>query len=336
MFDHITNNLESLGMGTLAFIKLLLNFLALLTGLATILGLFGSKWWIFEVLDHPRVQYCLILAIALIIGGIDRQKWSFLLGIPFVLNLVAIVPLFFHPNLPVSSNSIPLTIFHANLDRHNRQYDRAIEYISSQKADLIFLQEATPAWLNKLNTGLKNYKLHTVLPLDNSLGIAMLVPTSASQSIEIVTSKILYMPDYSPRPMIEAIVRRQGKEIAILSTSTARGTNSKGASGFQKTEFDEVAKWSMNQQQEQKREVIAIGDLNSTPWSGRFRQFQADSNLVNSQLGFGLQTSWPAKLPSLLRIPIDHCLHSRSIRTVERVIGSDIGSDHLPLLVKLL
>jgi endonuclease/exonuclease/phosphatase (EEP) superfamily protein YafD len=136
--------------------------------------------------------------------------------------------------------------------------------------------------------------------------------------------------------MIQVIVRRQGKEIAILSMSTARGTNSKGASGFQKTEFDEIAKWTVNQQQEQKREVIAIGDFNSTPWSGRFRQFQADSNLINSQFGFGLQTTWPASLPFLLRIPIDHCLHSRSIRTVERQIGSDIGSDHLPLLVKLL
>ena len=81
MLDNITNNLEQLGMGAIALAKLLLNLLALLTGLATILGLFGSQWWIFEVLDHPRFQYCLILAIAMIIGGIDRQKWSFLLGI---------------------------------------------------------------------------------------------------------------------------------------------------------------------------------------------------------------------------------------------------------------
>lgn len=336
MFDSTTNNLEQLIMIAIALTKLLLNLLGLLTGLAAILGLFSSQLWIFEVLDHPRVQYCSILAIALIVGGSDSQKWSFLFGVPFALNLVVILPLFFHPNLPVSSNSNPLTIFHANLDRHNLQYDRAIEYVSSQKADLIFLQEVTPTWLDKLKSDLTNYKLHTVLPLDNSLGIAMLVPMSASQNMEIVTSQILYMPDYSPRPMIEAIVRREGKEIAILSTSTARATNSKGASEFQKREFDEIAKWSVNQQQEQKREVIAIGDLNSTPWSRRFRQFEADSNLVNSQLGFGLQTSWPAKLPSLLRIPIDHCLHSKSLRTVDRKIVSDIGSDHLPLLVKLL
>jgi endonuclease/exonuclease/phosphatase (EEP) superfamily protein YafD len=322
-------------MTAIALIKLLLNLLALLTGLATILGLFSNQWWICEVLDHPRVQYCLILEIALIIGGICGQKWSFILGVPFALNLVAIVPLFWHPNLPVSSSSIPFTILHANLDRDNLQSDRAIEYVSSQKADIIFLQEVTPTWLNKLNTDLKNYKFHTVLPLDNSLGVAMLIPISAAQNIEIVKSQILYMPAYSPRPMIEVIVRRLDKEIAILSTSTTRGSNSKGASGFQKIEFDEVAKWSMNQQQEQKREVIAIGDLNSTPWSGRFRQFMGDSNLINSQLGFGLQTTWPSSLPSLFRIPIDHCLHSRSIRTVEREIGSDIGSDHLPLLVKL-
>lgn len=336
MSDQTNNNSTQMKTLVIAVTVLLLNLLASFVVLATFLGLAGNKLWIFEVLDHPRLQYSLILAIALIVGGIYRQKWSFLFGVPLALNLVAIIPLFFHPNLPVSSNSIPLTIFHANLDRHNLQYARAIEYVSSQKADVIFLQEVTPTWLNKLKSDLTNYKLYTALPLDNSLGVAMLVPISAAPNIEIVTSQILYMPAYSPRPMIEVIVRREGKEIAILSTSTARGTNSKGASEFQKIEFDEVAKWSVNQQQVQKRAVIAIGDLNSTPWCGRFRQFAVDSNLINSQLGFGLQTSWPASLPSLLRIPIDHCLHSKSLRTVERAIGSNIGSDHLPLLVKLL
>ena len=336
MSDPMTNYLIKVKMLAIVLTIFLLNLLALFVALATVLGLAGTKFWIFEVLDHPRLQYSLILAIALIVGGIYRQKWSFLFGVPFALNLVAILPLFFHPNLPVSSNSIPLTIFHANLDRHNLEYARAIEYVSSQKADLIFLQEVTPTWLNKLKSDLTNYKLHTALPLENSLGVAMLVPISAAPNIEIVTSQILYMPAYSPRPMIQVIVRREGKEIAILSTSTARGTNSKGASGFQKIEFDEIAKWSVNQQEGQKRAVIAIGDLNSTPWCGRFRQFTVDSNLVNSQLGFGLQTTWPAKLPSLFRIAIDHCLHSKSLRTVERAIGSNIGSDHLPLLVKLL
>ena len=202
MLNQITNNLIKVKILAIALTRFLLYLLPFFVTLATALSLAGTKLWIFEVLDHPRLQYCLILAIAVIVGGIYRHKWSFMFGVPFALNLVAILPLFFHPNLPVSSNSIPLTIFHANLDRHNLQYARAIEYVSSQKADLIFLQEVTPTWLNKLKSDLINYKLHTVLPLDNSLGVAMLVPISAAPNIEIVTSQILYMPAYSPRPMI--------------------------------------------------------------------------------------------------------------------------------------
>jgi len=34
-------------------------------------------------------------------------------------------------------------------------------------------------------------------------------------------------------------------------------------------------------------------------------------------------------------IPIDHCLHSKSLVTYERIVGKNIGSDHLPLSVKI-
>jgi endonuclease/exonuclease/phosphatase (EEP) superfamily protein YafD len=329
-------NFQQIALLSIALIKILLNLLALLAAIATILGFFGRQWWISEALDHPRVQYSLILAIALIVGLISREKWSLSLGVPLAINLVTIVPFFFPPNLPGNSNSPALIIFHANLDRQNPQPDRAIEDLSSQTADIIFLQEVTPAWLNKLNSELKKYRIHTVMPSDDSLGVAMLLPIAESPNLEIVTSKIVHIPADSPRRMLEVTVLWQGKEIAILSASTARGTNGQGASNFQKNEFDEIAKWSVTQQQEFKREVIAIGDLNNTPWSDRFRQFVKDSNLINSQIGFGWQTTWPANLPPLLRIPIDHCLHSKSLKIAERSIGSNIGSDHLPLLVKLL
>ncbi|MGL5058827.1 MAG: endonuclease/exonuclease/phosphatase family protein [Microcoleus sp.] len=336
MFEQIIPNFPKVVILAMSIVKLLLIVLAILVGIATILGFAGNLWWRFETLDHLRLQYSSILAIALAIGIIFGPKWSFIWGVPLALNLVTIAPLFVPQFLPNPPNSPTLTILHANLDRNNVELDRAIEYLNAQKADIIFLQEVTSAWLNKLKSGIKNYQIYVAVPLENSLGIAMLLPTSEQQSVEIIEHQILYMPSYSPRPMLEVIVRKHNQEIAILSTSTVRPTNSKSASEYQTAEFDEIAKWSIKQQQEQKREVIAIGDLNCTSWSNRFRQFAKDSNLVNSQLGFGLQTTWPANLPGLLRIPIDHCLHSRSIRTVERVIGSDIGSDHLPLLVKLL
>ena len=48
--------------------------------------------------------------------------------------------------------------------------------------------------------------------------------------------------------------------------------------------------------------------------------------------GYGFQPSWPAN-NRLLRIPIDHVLHSPEIVIHDRVIGSTVGSDHFPVLV---
>lgn len=172
------------------------------------------------------------------------------------------------------------------------------------------------------------------LPRANSTGVAMLVPITPSKSVEIVGTEILELPANTGQPLIETTLRWGGKEVVVLSLSIARPRN-RGASAFQQVEFDAAAEWSLPQQTKDKREVVVIGDFNTTPWSGRFRKFLKDSNLRNSLRGFGLQPTWHAALPSPLMIAIDHCLHSKSITTINRATGSNIGSDHLPLFVEL-
>ncbi|NQU49676.1 MAG: endonuclease/exonuclease/phosphatase family protein [Planctomycetes bacterium] len=51
---------------------------------------------------------------------------------------------------------------------------------------------------------------------------------------------------------------------------------------------------------------IVIGDLNTTPTDDAFKTLLANSNLRNSMIGFGWQTSWPYDhaVLSALRIPI--------------------------------
>lgn len=322
----------------IATFKFLINLTALGATFATILGFFGNQAWFLELLDHPRPQYCLILAIALIIGSIFRQKWCFFWSLPLSVNLILIGSLFFAPPSPLhplnNYNPIPLTILHSNLDIHNKQYSSTIQYLESQNADIIFLQEFTPAWFNYLQSHFKNYRIETALPLANTQGVAMLISKTLSKSLTILQSQIIHLPSSSSRPMIELIIRWENRELAILSISTTRSRHA-GTSAFQQTEFKAAADWSLSQQQTQKRSVIIIGDFNSTPWSSRFRQFIHDSNLNNSQRGFGLQPTWLAGLPFPLMIPIDHCLHGESIQTFYRTPGPDIGSDHLPLLVKV-
>lgn len=308
--------------------------------IATVLGFAGSLWWVFELFEHLRPQYCLILVSALVVGGISRRAWSFVWCLPLALNLALIVPLFFtsaQGTYLQQANRVPgttLRLLYANLDHQNQNTSRAIQYIEAQDVDLVLLQEVTSRWMTKLQSDLSRYRVFTSFPRENSTGMAMLVPIAPSKSVELVATQILELPPKSGQPLLETTIRWRGREVVILGLSIIRPQN-RGSSAFQEVEFDAAAKWSLRQQKEKGREVVVIGDFNSTPWSGRFRSFLHESDLHNSQRGFGLQPTWPASLPSVLMIAIDHCLHSKSIKIINRATGSNIGSDHLPLLVAI-
>jgi endonuclease/exonuclease/phosphatase (EEP) superfamily protein YafD len=93
--------------------------------------------------------------------------------------------------------------------------------------------------------------------------------------------------------------------------------------------------------------LIVVGDLNTSPWSAEFMTLTKKTGLRDSQLGYGLQPSWPMLLPyfgvntqpnlltQLLQVPIDHVLVSEQIQVFSRHTGPFIGSDHLPVTVEL-
>ena len=80
---------------------------------------------------------------------------------------------------------------------------------------------------------------------------------------------------------------------------------------------------------------MVLGDLNTTPWSARYRALLDDAGLEDTRVGYGLQTSWPSFLPAVLRIPIDHVLVTPDLAAAEREVGPEVGSDHLPVWVEL-
>ena len=80
---------------------------------------------------------------------------------------------------------------------------------------------------------------------------------------------------------------------------------------------------------------LVVGDFNATPWSAPFRNLVATADLENSQRGFGLQPSFPTTSSLLLRVPIDHLVHSPALEVTDRQLGPALGSDHFPLVVDL-
>ncbi|MEB3281421.1 MAG: endonuclease/exonuclease/phosphatase family protein [Lyngbya sp.] len=315
-------------------LRLGVNFVAILAAIATFIGFLAEQWWIFQLLDHLRVQLSLILLLAILLSGIKYRFWSLAFSLPLFLNLLLILPLFIRPaqniNAVKANNTAQnsLQLLHLNIDRNNTNYTPTLQYLDQQNADLIFLQEVTPAWLNQIESNLSRYRVVESRPLKNSHGVAFLVPTNLPPSLPIKNTEILHFPSNSERPMIATEIE-WNQPLSILSLHVTRPRN-QGTTNYQKKELDGVAAWSQ-QQQNQGNQVIIIGDFNLTPWSIRFRQFLQAANLINSQRGFGLQPTWLAGLPPFMMIAIDHAVHSEDIIILDRKIGSKLGSDHLPL-----
>ena len=315
---------------------LLLNLLHIVAGsaaIASFLGFAGKSWWKFELLDHPRPQYCLGLFLGLLVGWSLGQWWSLIWLVPFVINILLLAPLFFPLSQANRRFTTPtLRLLHANIDRHNPEPDRVIRYLQQQSVDLLLLQEITPSWLVRLQAELPDYQVLKAEAFDHTMGSAVLVNKQHS-SFKIEQIQTIHLPENSDRPLLEIIINDGNQQWAILSFHVIRPRSTQ-TSNRQITEFAAAAGWSRAQLQQQ-RAVVLIGDFNSTFWGQRLRQLESDSQLTNSQRGWGWQPTWSAHFPPLMKIAIDHCFHSRNLIVIRRNIGADIASDHLPLLMEL-
>ena len=92
--------------------------------------------------------------------------------------------------------------------------------------------------------------------------------------------------------------------------------------GIQKTAMHFVA----------ARHVIVAGDFNATTASRSLQTFMDVAMLKDSRRGFGLQHSWPTWCWPI-SVCIDHCFVSRGVHVVNRRVGPNLGSDHLPVIV---
>lgn len=79
--------------------------------------------------------------------------------------------------------------------------------------------------------------------------------------------------------------------------------------------------------------VLVAGDFNTTPWGQAFRRFQATSGLHH--MGAYLP-SWAPRSSALPQLAIDHMFASSGIRFDSVALGEDVGSDHRPLLARIV
>ncbi len=294
---------------------------------AVSLAAFAGRWvWWLDVLANFRPQYVVSLVILGLIVLMSRWR-RIAYGILTVaaINLVFVLPLYVgspgvaDPDLP------SLRVMSFNLLSTNASYSDVIEYIRTVDPDLVLLHEASRPWEVAIEAANLDYQV--IRPRSDSLIFGTLVMVRG-EDVEAISYGFA---EAQPRA-VSIMYRPTGwpEGVSVLSTHPLAPTE-KDRAQLRDAQLDFAATWAADQEDG----FIVVGDFNATPWSWPFRNLMARAPLRNSQLGFGVQPSFPTSSTFLMRVPIDHLLHSDTLSVVDRRLGPAMGSDHFPLVVDL-
>lgn len=293
--------------GTLAF------------GALTLAGFFGEHWYWFDICDHFRMQYIVILILMAIMSLLGQQfLWAFIAFGFMAINIFWITPIFMRSSRHIKSES-EFRLFLSNILRRNRSYQKLLNEIKVNKPDVIALVEVDQPWLDAIQPLAQEYPTWCVEPHHDNFGLAIIsrFPTTNCQ--------VSYLSEKG-NPILVANLIINGNPMRIIVVHPPPPKNGPD-NRYRNQEIELLAEFV-----DDAIPTILCGDFNISPWAMPFRLLQRKSNLVDSTRGFGFQPTWPVNR-FWLRVPIDHCLASPEIDVINRKIGKDIGSDHFPVIV---
>jgi endonuclease/exonuclease/phosphatase (EEP) superfamily protein YafD len=200
-----------------------------------------------------------------------------------------------------------------------------IEYIEAVDPDIVLLHEASRPWEVAMDSSGLQYEFIRPRSEDLIFGTLVLV---RGEGVEAVSFGFAAS---SPRA-VEVSFTPDGwsTPLTVLGTHPLAPTDD-GRAALRDAQLGFAGQWAA----ERTGAYLVAGDFNATPWSWPFRRLLDLGELRNSQVGFGLQPSFSSQSNLLLRVPIDHLVHSEALEVTDRRLGPSLGSDHFPLLVDL-
>ncbi len=236
------------------------------------------------------------------------------------LNITQVLPFITAQQPVITPNSAPIiTLLQFNLCcPHNDDHQRIIDFINRRQPDLVVFSEVNQSWKQAIETGLIDYPYRKVQATDDGVALFSRLPLSDIQ-----------VKFFGPtqRPRLQAVVEKGEKRILIIA---AHPIVPKWLT-IRNAEFDAIARDARMS----SLPVVVAGDMNCTQFSFYWDKFLSDSGLHDSQLGYGIQPSWPSEFPFTPFLPLDHYLLSDELTSVRNQTGPFIGSDHLPVYVEI-
>ncbi|WP_344800276.1 endonuclease/exonuclease/phosphatase family protein [Litoribacillus peritrichatus] len=299
--------------------KLFLIILTLVSGLSY----FSHSHLSFELLSHFRIQYLwLSFGLSVVFLFLRQYRFGLLAAVVLSANAYDVVSFFSQTKANAGGSSSHIKLVLSNVHSGNDRYDEFINFVKAESPDVFIVLEMNRAWLNALQRLKSQYPYQITRPQNDNFGIGLFskAPLDSAEIVHIGQAGL---------PSIKVSSSIGEKPYTLIATHPLPPINPMFFS-------------DRNQQLEALADELSLidtpkilmGDLNVTMWSDDYTRLEASTSMQNTRIGFGVLPTWPAQ-SSVFGIPIDHCLVSDEFEVLEMKLGADIGSDHLPIVMRL-
>ena len=282
-----------------------------------------GQYWIFDIIEQSTCFLVGGYGILFGLFAILKQRQASAVTVIFLIILLA-------RNTTVVTDSVgaskeksarTLKIISANVNKENPNHNSFIELINKHQPDIFAVIELNSAWQKSL-ANLSDYSQKYLSALENNFGIGVYSKN------HIKSAKIFSLVlDKHKNVLIE--ISKDNCPHRMLTTHIE----------------PPLSQWDIQIRQKQLDKIqiinadspidLIVGDLNMTPWSAVFKDFQVRSGFRLIKDIYLLKGSWPSFMPPFMRFPIDHILVKDHVSVSSIKILDSIGSDHRPLEIVL-
>ena len=315
-----------------------LSIVTILLVVAVLITLVHNDYWVFKVLEYPRLQKMVLVVIAL--GGwlfywpqlnLFQQVLFYLLCASAVYLAYKIWPYTAiapkeMKTVAAADDSTSLKIFAANVFQDNRDYQRMLQQISSTNPDIIFLLETDKGWADGVQELVKKYPNTLQKPIDNTYGLLFFsrLPIEGGKVNFLVKDDI---------PSIEAtLILANGQKVKMWGLHPEPPVP--GENLYATAKDKELMKVAL-QVADCPLPAIVFGDLNDVAWSHTTELFRKTSRLLDPRRGRGFYSTFSAH-HWFVRFPLDYIFCSKEFGLVKMKRLPKNGSDHFATFTHLV
>jgi len=290
--------------------------------LASMLPSIFPNIWFIDILSNFKLQLIVVSVLLFILNVLSKKSKiiGVILVLVFIWNASFISGLYEPDAFGEINKKDGTSIININLLSSNNASDKVIDFIKAKDPDILILLEYNSKWEKLLFETTSDFPYKKSEVRNDNFGIAYFSKIESEMTILNF--------DASGVPSVKADMRINQSPLTIIATHPFPPL---GQQAFESRNIH--LKTIAKKKNEFAKNLIIVGDLNTSSYSKHFQKFLAEANLKDSRKGFGILPTWPSNI-AILQTTLDHFLVSDAIKIIQRKAEINIGSDHLPILME--